>query len=90
MSSLRTSRDWSLLIYRVSGVAHQQKILHAFHRIAWPGITVVGTQAGTDLVVIVDCESATLERHARRIVHRLDSRSKRVLRCRLADSAVAR
>jgi hypothetical protein len=90
MTSLRTSRDWSLLIFRVSGVAHQRKILHAFHRIAWPGITVVGAQAGTDQVVIVDCESATLERHARRIVHRLDARATRVLRCRLADSAAVR
>jgi hypothetical protein len=77
-----SSPRWSLLIYRVSGDDAQQAILGAFHRIAWPGITVLGTREGEDRFVIVDCESTDLEAHARRIIHRIDAHATRVLRSR--------
>ena len=87
MSSLLTSPQWSVLIYRVRDVAYQQKILQAFHRIAWPGITALGTQDAGEYFVIVDCETMLLEQRARRIVMRIDVLATRVLRSRLADSA---
>jgi hypothetical protein len=89
MSSLHTSPEWSLLIYRVRDDAHQQKILRAFHRLATPGITVLGTQDGTDHFVIVDCETSPLEQHSRKTIVRLDPAATRVLRSRLVRSVAA-
>jgi len=72
MSSLHPDSEWSLSIYRVSGDAFQQRILRAFHRIAWPGVTALGTQHDADHFVIVDCDSERRERHARGIILRID------------------
>jgi hypothetical protein len=82
MSSLHTAPEWSLLIYRVRDDVHQQKILHAFRRVAKLGITVLGTQEGADRFVIVDCETTALEEHARRIILRIDADARQVLRSR--------
>ena len=72
MSTLDTHSGWTLSIYRVSGDAVQQRILRAFHRIAWPGVTALGTQHDADRFVIVDCESDRRERHARGVILRID------------------
>lgn len=78
-----SSSRWSLLIYRVSDDAAQQAILGAFHRIAWPGITVLGTRTDDERFVIVDCDTMSLESHARRIITRVDRRATRVLRSKV-------
>ncbi|MEV7397802.1 hypothetical protein [Aeromicrobium sp. NPDC092404] len=80
MSLLPVTPDWSLLIYRVRDDLHQQKILSAFHRIAWPGMTVLGTQNGAEHFVIVDCDSSALEVRARRIITHIDRDAVRILR----------
>jgi hypothetical protein len=74
---------WSLLIYRVSGPARQQRILRAFHRIASPGMTVLGTQSGPDWFVIVDCDSMVHELRARRLIVGMDRAATRVLRTKV-------
>jgi hypothetical protein len=80
MSLPPESTRWSLLIYRVSGPEHQQRILRAFHRISWPGVTVLGTGIADESFVIVDCDSPSLEAHARHVVQRFDAGATRVLR----------
>ena len=72
MSSLQQSTEWSLLIYHVSAEASQQRILRAFHRIAWPGVTALGTHDDADCFVIVDCESEHRARHVRGVILRID------------------
>ncbi|VXC44505.1 hypothetical protein [Aeromicrobium sp. 9AM] len=89
MSSLSSSSEWSLLIYRVRDADRQQRILRAFHRIAWPGVAVLGTQDAMGVYVIVDCESTSLERHARRIIMRIDTSAVRVLRSVVPHAATA-
>lgn len=74
---------WSLLIYRVSGAIRQQRILRAFHRIASPGMTVLGTQSGEDWFVIVDCDSLVHELRARRVILELDWAATKVLRTKV-------
>lgn len=89
MSSPRISPEWSLLIYRVRDDVHQQKILHALHRVGRSGITVLGMQDGADHFVIVDCETTPLEQRVRHIILRIDPGATRVLRSRLPDPAGA-
>lgn len=86
MSLLHTQTEWSLLIYRVSGDAHQQRILHTFRRVAWPGVTVLGTNDEADRFVIVDCESGRREQHARAVIMRIDPDATRILRSRGQES----
>jgi hypothetical protein len=74
---------WSLLIYRVSSDARQQRILRAFHRIASPGMTVLGTQSGPECFVIVDCDSMLHELRARRVIVGLDGAATKVLRSKI-------
>ena len=84
MSSTTPPSRWSLLIYRVTSEERQQRILRAFHRIAWPGMSVLGTQCDGDLFVIVDCDTLAHELHARRIIGRIDNHAVRMLRSRMS------
>ncbi len=74
---------WSLLIYRVSSEGQQQRILRAFHRIASPGMTVLGSQCGADWFVIVDCDSMAHDLRARRLIIGLDGGASKVLRSKV-------
>jgi len=89
LSTLHTSASWSLLSYRVRDTECQQRVLEAFQRIAWPGITVLGTADADGIYVIVDCESSVLERHARRILLRVDPTAVRVLRSAVSHQEAA-
>jgi hypothetical protein len=90
MSVRRTSPEWSLVIYRVSGHVQQQSILRTFHLVAWSGVTVLGTQDDDGQFVIVDCETVELEGHARRIVMGIDAGAVRLLRSGVRPSPAAR
>ena len=85
MSSLDTHSEWSLSIYRVSGDAFQQRILRAFHRIAWPGVTALGTQDDAECFVIVDCESEHRAGHVRGVILRIDPDAAQTVRANADD-----
>lgn len=79
MSALPKFR-WSLLIYRVSSEAQQQRILTSFHRSASPGMTVLGTRAGQERFVIVDCDTLAHDLRARRVIAGIDTGATKILR----------
>lgn len=75
-------REWKIQIYRVRSAIRQQRILAAFHRIGSPGVTALGTQAGPDWFVILECSSLTDEIRARRVVMAIDPRASRTYQSR--------
>lgn len=63
---------WSILIYRVSSLERQQRILQAFHDFDRPGVLALGTGAAGDPHVVVETPSLTAENFSKRVIQKLD------------------
>jgi hypothetical protein len=67
-----TSAPWAVVVYQVSSLDRQQRILRVFHRLDRPDVVALGTQTDDASFVVVECPDATAEMHARRVVLMVD------------------
>jgi hypothetical protein len=66
-------RTWSVDVYRVTDLDHQQRILRAFHDAARTDVTTLGTQNGSAWFVITETSSSDDRRWSRRTITALDT-----------------
>ncbi|MCW2824914.1 MAG: hypothetical protein JWQ91_1831 [Aeromicrobium sp.] len=79
---------WPLHVYRVRDEARQQSILRAFRRIAYPGVTALGSRSGPECFVIAECRSFGDQIRARRVIRIVDPDAERDRICELSPEEV--
>ncbi|MCW2770016.1 MAG: hypothetical protein JWR27_1449 [Aeromicrobium sp.] len=79
---------WSLHVYRVRDQQRQQRILTAFERIAYPGVTALGSRSGPEWLVIAECQSFGDQIRARRVIRTVDPDAERDRRSELTPEEV--
>jgi hypothetical protein len=67
-----TAEPWSILVYGVTSLDAQQRILMALRDIARPGVVALGTYCDDGPHVVVESPTRSGEASSRRIVFALD------------------
>ncbi|MCW2839763.1 MAG: hypothetical protein JWR55_1246 [Aeromicrobium sp.] len=75
LHSTPSSQPWSVLVYRVTDLDVQQRILMAFREIDRPGVVALGTYADDGPHLVVESPSRSGESYSRRVIHRIDPRA---------------
>lgn len=70
-------RSWTVLVYAVSGVREQQRILADFHTAAMSGVVALGTTNGSSVYVVVECRGAGDQWLVDAVVHQIDPHARR-------------
>ncbi|GAA0204893.1 hypothetical protein GCM10008944_23370 [Cytobacillus oceanisediminis] len=65
-------RSWTVVVYEVSGVREQQRILADFHTAAMSGVVALGTHNGSSVYVVVECRGAGDQWLVDAVVHQID------------------
>lgn len=66
------AHPWALSVYRVEDRSAQQRILRAIRRLDRHHLTATGAQRGSEIFVIVDCDSASSAVQAKQAVMAAD------------------
>lgn len=64
--------SWTVVVYEVSGVREQQRILADFHTAAMSGVVALGTHNGSSVYVVVECRGAGDQWLVDAVVHQID------------------
>lgn len=70
-------QPWTVLVYEVSGLREQQRILADFHTAAMSGVVALGTSSGTRTYVVVECRSEGDQWLVDAVVHQIDPHARR-------------
>lgn len=70
-------RSWTVVVYEVSGVREQQRILADFHTAAMSGVVALGTSNGSSVYVVVECRGAGDQWLVDAVVHQIDPHARR-------------
>ena len=73
----RSDDGWTVLVFRVSDLDAQQRVLADFHTAAMEGVLALGTLNGRDVLVVVECRTVEHELLVEEVVLTLDPDAER-------------
>lgn len=70
-------QSWTVVVYEVSGLREQQRILSDFHTAAMNGVVALGTHSGSRTYLVVECRSPADQWLVDAVVQQIDPHARR-------------